>query len=162
MLLGWNDLLAGNPMPQMMTDSSKENSLAAGFPVPLSDALKATEEAVRVADEAPGSQLSEPRALGLLRPLYAAPNCPRCKSPIKSEAAYRFSGCSDLFHVRYLHRTLDESRSQIRIEFRQYVHSTICQRCYYVQHIHEGSPQMDDPMGITATTCIATISRQLV
>ena len=162
MLLDWDDLLAGTPMPQGMADSSKANSLAAGFLVPLSDALEATAEAVRVADEAPGSQLSELRALGPLRPLYGAPSCPRCKSPIRSEAAYRCSGSSDLFDVRCLHRTLEKSRSQTRIELRQYVHSALCQKCYYIQHIHEASPQIDDPMDIATTTGTVTPSCQLV
>ena len=152
MLLDWDDLLAGNPMPQGMTDSSKANSLAAGFPVPLSNALEATTEAVRGVDEAQESQLSELRALGLLRPLYAAPVCPRCRAAIKSEAAYVCSRCSDLFHVRCLHRALDASRSQTRLELRQYVHTTLCQKCYYVQHIHDSSPQIEDPMGITTAT----------
>ena len=72
-------------------------------------------EAVRVTDEAQESQLSELRALGILRPLLDTPVCPRCKATIKPEAAYRCSGCSDLFHVRCLHRTLDESRTQTKI-----------------------------------------------
>ena len=77
MLLGWADLLAGGPWPQGMTVSSETNSLAAGFPVPLSGALEATTGAVRVTDEALESQLSELRALGILRPPLDAPVCPR-------------------------------------------------------------------------------------
>ena len=56
-----------------MTVSSGANSLAAGFPVPLSGALEAKTEAVRVTDEAQESQLSDLRALGILRPLLDAP-----------------------------------------------------------------------------------------
>jgi hypothetical protein len=114
MILDWDDLLSGAPLPQGMTASSEANSLAAGFPAPLSDALEATAEAVRGADEAQESQLPELRALGLLRHLHQTPSCPRCKAPIKAEAAYRCSGCSHLFHVRCLHRVLDESRTQTK------------------------------------------------
>ena len=136
-------------MPQGMTVSSVANSLAAGFPVPLSGALEATTEAVRVTDEAQESKLSELRALGILRPLLDTPVCPRCKATIKSEAAYGCSGCSDLFHVRCLHRTLDEPRTKTKIELRQYVHSTLCQKCHYIKHIHSSEPQIEDPMGVT-------------
>ena len=111
------------PLPQA-------NSLAAGFPVRLSGALEATTEAVRVTDEAQDSQLSELRALGILRPLLDASVFPRCKATNKSEAACKCSGCTDLFHVRCLHRTLDESRTQTKIELRQCVHSTLCQKCH--------------------------------
>ena len=149
MLLDWDDLLAGGPLPQGMTVSSEANSLAAGFPVPLSGALEATTEAVRVTDEAQESQLSELRALGILRPLLDAPVCPRCKATIKSEAAYKCSGCTDLFHLRCLHQTLDESRTQTKMELRKYVHSTLCQKCHYIKHIHSSEPQIEDPMGVT-------------
>ena len=77
MLLDWDNLLAGGPLPQGMAVSSEAKSLAAGFPVPLSDALEATKEAVKVTDEAQESQLSELRALGMLRPLLDAPVRPR-------------------------------------------------------------------------------------
>ena len=116
MLLDWGDLLAGGPLPQGVAVSSEANSLAAGFPVPPSGALEATTEAVRVTDEAQESQLSELRALGILRPLLDTPVCPRCKATIKSETAYRCSGCSDLFHVRCLNQTLYESTTQTKIE----------------------------------------------
>ena len=77
MLLDWDDLLACGPLPQGTTVSSEANSLAAGFPVPLSGPLEATTEAVRVTDEAQYSQLSELRAIGILRPLLDTPVCPR-------------------------------------------------------------------------------------
>ena len=112
-------------------------------------ALEATTEAVRVADEAQQSQLSQLRALGIPRPLHDGPPCPRCRAPIKAEAAYICSGCSELFHVRCLHRTLDETRRQTKIELRQYVHTTLCQKCHYRVHIHSSAPQIDDPMGVT-------------
>ena len=141
-------------MPQGMTVSSEANSLATGFAAPLSDALEATTEAERVADEAQQSQLSELRALGLLRPLHDSPSCPRCKATIRAEAAYVCSGCSDLFHVRCLHRVLDESRKQTRLELRQYIHSSLCARCHYVKHIHSSDPEVDDPMGVTTYTLV--------
>ena len=129
-----------------MIVSSEENSLAAGFPLQRSGALEATTEAARVTDEAQESQLPELRALGLLRHLHQTPSFPRCTAPIKAEAAYPCSSCSDLFLIRCLHRVLDESRAQAKLELRQHIHPTLCHRCYYIKHILSSEPEIEDPI----------------
>ena len=80
LLLDWGFILTSGPLRQGTVFSSEANSLAAGFQVPLSDALEATAEALRVAGEAQESQLPELR-VGILRQPPGRPILPTVQGP---------------------------------------------------------------------------------
>ena len=158
MVLNWDDMLQGKPAPDLgqppthqgTLPTSAGNLVPAVVPSPSSGSLEATTEAGKGTDKGTAQQLEQLTALGIVRELHASASCPRCNTPIKREAAHVCATCVKLFHVRCLRKKRDESRKQTRIDNRQYVHSRICDRCWYANVIASSHPNVIDPMGITS------------
>ena len=59
-------------------------------------------EAAEAGHEGQAQFLHDLTALGVVRPLYSFPSCPRCEHPIKYEGSYKCCVCRRPIHVRCL------------------------------------------------------------